>query len=215
MFSGTTSVYCFLSNNHLVCANAGDSRAMLCSYVNGHWQATQLSRDHKPDEPDEAARVRRSNGRIEQSRLQPGMAMPGLRTQAGMFYGPKRVWLKNKQVPGLAMTRSIGDMAATSVGVTAKPEITYFPNLSSNDKILVVASDGLWDRFSNHEIMMTIVNGFYQNRDAEGAIAFLMRESVERWTREQGMVDDITIVIAFLNVGQRAESSLSASKDQH
>ena len=40
MFSGTTSVYCFLSNNHLVCANAGDSRAMLCSYVNGHWQAT-------------------------------------------------------------------------------------------------------------------------------------------------------------------------------
>ena len=158
--------------------------------------------------------MRRSNGRIEQSRLQPGMAMPGLRTQAGMFYGPKRVWLKNKQVPGLAMTRSIGDMAATSVGVTAKPEITYFPNLSSNDKILVVASDGLWDRFSNHEIMMTIVNGFYQNRDAEGAIAFLMRESVERWTREQGMVDDITIVIAFLNVGQRAESSPSAAKDQ-
>lgn len=56
--------------------------------------------------------------------------MPGLRTQAGMFYGPKRVWLKNKQVPGLAMTRSIGDMAATSVGVTAKPEVMYFPNLT-------------------------------------------------------------------------------------
>lgn len=37
MFSGTTSVYCFLSNNHLVCANAGDSRAMLCSLVNGKW----------------------------------------------------------------------------------------------------------------------------------------------------------------------------------
>ena len=37
VFSGTTSVYCFLSNNHLVCANSGDSRAMLCSYVNGHW----------------------------------------------------------------------------------------------------------------------------------------------------------------------------------
>ena len=59
------------------------------------------------------------------------------------------------------MTRSIGDMAATSVGVTAKPEITYFPNLSSNDKILVMGSDGLWDRFSNNEIMMIIVNGFY------------------------------------------------------
>ena len=28
-----------------------------------------------------------------------------------------------------------------------------------------------------------------------------MKESVDRWQREQGMVDDITIVIAFLNVG--------------
>jgi serine/threonine protein phosphatase PrpC len=87
--------------------------------------------------------------------------MPGLRTQAGMFYGPKRVWLKNKQVPGLAMTRSIGDMAATSVGVIAKPEITYFPHLSKDDRILVMGSDGLWDRFTNNEIMSIIVNGFY------------------------------------------------------
>lgn len=59
------------------------------------------------------------------------------------------------------MTRSIGDMAATSVGVTAKPEITVFENLTQNDKILVLASDGLWDRFSNNEIMSIIVNGFY------------------------------------------------------
>ena len=209
MFSGTTSVYAFLSNKHLVCANAGDSRAMLCSIVDGRWQARQLTRDHKPDEQDEANRVRRANGRIEPSRLQPGMVMPGLRTQAGMFYGPKRVWLKNKQVPGLAMTRSIGDMAATSVGVTAKPEITVFPNLTPNDKILVMGSDGLWDRFSNVEIMNIIVNGYYKNRDADGAINFLMQESVDRWTREQGMVDDITILVSFLNVGQNRSATPS------
>ena len=47
------------------------------------------------------------------------------------------------------MTRSIGDMAATSVGVTASPEILVFPNLSANDRILVIASDGLWDRLTN------------------------------------------------------------------
>ena len=66
-----------------------------------------------------------------------------------MFYGPKRVWLKSKQVPGLAMTRSIGDMAAVSVGVTAEPEIKVFANLSPADKFLVIASDGIWDRLSN------------------------------------------------------------------
>ena len=75
-----------------------------------------------------------------------------------MFYGPKRVWLKNKQVPGLAMTRSIGDMAATSVGVTARPEIMSVTKLSQNDKILVIASDGIWDRLTNQEVMMTIVS---------------------------------------------------------
>ena len=91
------------------------------------------------------------------------MVLPGLKTQAaGMFYGPKRVWLKNKQVPGLAMTRSIGDMAATSVGVTARPEITCFPNLSQNDKFIVIATDGLWDRMSNQEIMTTIATSYYK-----------------------------------------------------
>lgn len=84
------------------------------------------------------------------------MVIPGLRTSPGMFYGPKRVWLKHKQVPGLAMTRSIGDMAAASVGVTAEPEIKVIPNLSQRDKFLVIASDGIWDRLSNQEIMMLI-----------------------------------------------------------
>jgi serine/threonine protein phosphatase PrpC len=100
-------------------------------------------------------RIRKCNGRIEQSRLQTG-AMTGLRSSAGMFYGPKRVWLKTQQVPGLAMTRSIGDMAATSVGVTAEPEIKVYPNLSPADKFIVIASDGIWDRLSNEEVMMTI-----------------------------------------------------------
>ena len=73
-----------------------------------------------------------------------------------MSYGPQRVWLKNKPVPGLAMTRSIGDMAASSVGVTAEPEIKVFPNLTPSDKFIVIASDGIWDRLSNDEIMMVI-----------------------------------------------------------
>ena len=75
-------------------------------------------------------------------------------------------------------------MAATSVGVTAKPEVMYFPNLTQNDKILVMGSDGIWDRFSNNEIMQIIVNNYYANRDAEGACNYLVKESVDRWTRE-------------------------------
>jgi len=64
-FSGTTCVVCLISRRQLVCANSGDSRAILCSYVDGRWCVKHLSRDHKPDEPDEAARVRKWGGRIE------------------------------------------------------------------------------------------------------------------------------------------------------
>ena len=39
--------------------------------------------------------------------------------------GPARVWIRgsNPPIPGLAMSRSFGDNAAQSVGVTAEPEI--------------------------------------------------------------------------------------------
>lgn len=68
------------------------------------------------------------------------------------FFGPNRVWLKNKQVPGLAMTRSLGDMVAKSVGVTYEPEIKCFDSIGKGDRFVVIASDGLWDRISNEEI---------------------------------------------------------------
>lgn len=74
------------------------------------------------------------------------------------FFGPKRVWLKNKQVPGLAMTRSIGDLVAASVGVTSEPEIQVFNSLNPLDKALIIASDGLWDRFSNEEIIQVVMS---------------------------------------------------------
>ena len=97
------------------------------------------------------------------------------------------------------MTRSIGDMIAQSIGVIAKPEITRF-ELSVTDKVLVMASDGLWDRMSNSEVIQTILP-FYKTNDAENAASCLVRISVDRWMREAGMVDDITIIVAFLNVG--------------
>ena len=66
MFSGTTVVVVVMQNNTVVCANSGDSRAILCSANTASvWYCNPLSRDHKPEENDEANRVRKCNGRIE------------------------------------------------------------------------------------------------------------------------------------------------------
>jgi len=40
IFSGTTCVMIFLSQNTLLCANCGDSRAIMCSLINNMWQCT-------------------------------------------------------------------------------------------------------------------------------------------------------------------------------
>ena len=41
--------------------------------------------------------------------------------EKGVSGGPSRVWLQYKDIPGIAMSRSIGDMIAVSVGVICEP----------------------------------------------------------------------------------------------
>ncbi len=117
------------------------------------------------------------------------------------YYGPCRVWLKGKQMPGLAMTRSIGDMIAAGIGVTAEPEIKTYKTLTAADKAIVVASDGIWDRISNDEVAKFVMDpDFYMHRNPDGAAGLLVKEAAKRWRSEQGMIDDITIIVAYLDI---------------
>ena len=109
-----------------------------------------------------------------------------------------RVWLKNEDIPGLAMTRSFGDSMAARVGVNAIPEIQeYF--LAPDDKIMVLASDGVWEFLKNQEVA-SIVYPFYLQKNAEGAAESLVRAAFKRWKREESVIDDITCIIVFLDV---------------
>lgn len=58
-------------------------------------------------------------------------------------------------IPGLAMSRSVGDTVAHSVGVTSEPEI-FIHELSSSDKYMIIASDGLWEFMSNEQVMSVV-----------------------------------------------------------
>ena len=106
----------------------------------GNTKTKALSFDHKPELESERIRILKNNGRIET-----------IIDSYGRKCGPLRVWLKDQQLPGLAMTRSIGDMIAVSAGVTWKPEIAIY-KLGSNDKAILVGSDGVWDVLPNTEV---------------------------------------------------------------
>lgn len=180
-FSGTTACTVYISGNKIYCANAGDSRAVIGRDVDGKLKAVPLSSDHKPDREDEKARILQKGGRVEPCR-----------NNYGAEIGPARVWLRNQDVPGLAMTRSFGDLVAASVGVVATPEVeehTY----SSEDKMLVMGSDGIWEFITSQEAI-DIASKY---RTPEAACKALVEEAETRWRKEEEVVDDITVIVIF------------------
>lgn len=176
--SGSTCVLVTINSDKIYCANCGDSRAILLSGKNG--AIISLSRDHKPDLPDERRRIEQQGGRVDRV--------------YGM--GPFRVWLKNENYPGLAMSRSIGDGVAHSVGVSDIPEIKEFDIEKEEPLALVVASDGVWEFMSNEEVK-GIIEKYYYSKNTEGCSKEIVEKSLEKWKMEGYAVDDITAVVVF------------------
>ncbi|EOA14729.1 hypothetical protein CARUB_v10028020mg [Capsella rubella] len=116
--SGSTAVAAVLTQDHIVVANTGDSRAVLCR--NG--MAIPLSNDHKPDRPDERARIEAAGGRV--------LVVDGARVE-GI----------------LATSRAIGDRYLKPM-VAWEPEVTFMRR-ETGDECLILASDGLWDVLSS------------------------------------------------------------------
>ena len=109
--------------------------------------------------------------------------------------GPARVWLGHMDVPGLAMSRSLGDAVAHSAGVSSEPEFfEYEFNKGREDLVLVMASDGLWEFMSDQEVMDIACS----TTEPRFAVDRLISESNERWMKEEQVIDDTTVCVAFL-----------------
>ena len=109
--------------------------------------------------------------------------------------GPCRVWLGHMDVPGLAMSRSLGDVVAHTAGVSSEPQFfEYEFSRGREDLMLVVASDGLWEFMTDQEVI-DIAGATTEPRFA---VDRLISESNERWMREEQVIDDTTVCVAFL-----------------
>ena len=106
--------------------------------------------------------------------------------------------MREENVPGLAMSRPIGDMVAASVGVIPEPEF-FEVELKPVDKFVVIASDGVWEFITNDDCVNKVLP-FWKKNDPEGACEKLVLESVEHWKREDEVIDDITVICVFLAV---------------
>lgn len=181
-FSGTTLSMAIVRDNHLTGVNIGDSRVILAREENGKLEAVEVTIDHKPDAPKEKERILATGGRVFAVEYDDGID------------GPPRVWLGNMDVPGLAMSRSLGDVVAHSAGVISEPEFTEFDLDPEKDKFLVVATDGLWEFVTNEETV-EYVEG--QVGPAQ-AVDTLVTEAGTRWMQEEQVIDDTTVIVANL-----------------
>jgi serine/threonine protein phosphatase PrpC len=179
-FSGTTCVMVLQVGEKLLCANVGDSRAIL---VKNNNVIIPLSIDQKPDDPEEKKRIEECGGEISQFE------------EDGEKSGPFRVWKKGEAYPGIAMSRSIGDYIATSLGVIPVPKFID-EKLDSDSKFIVVASDGVWEFLDNQKVA-DMVMPFYKKDDPDGACKALIKESTQWWNQEDVVVDDITVIVVF------------------
>jgi len=126
--SGSTSVMTLLSDTHIVCANTGDSRAVLSR--NG--VAVPLSFDHKPYDTKEKDRIENAGGHVKFNRVNVDLAVS--RALGDFLY--KRC----ETVPD--------ELQA----VTAFPEVIT-EERQVTDEFIVLACDGIWDVMSSQEVV--------------------------------------------------------------
>ena len=92
----------------------------------------ELSIDQKPNDPEEKKRIESQNGEVDQYE------------EDGEKSGPFRVWAKGQVYPGIAMSRSIGDFVASTLGVIPEP-VFIEETIDKDTKFIIIGSDGIWE----------------------------------------------------------------------
>jgi len=127
--SGSTSVMTLVTPKHIICANTGDSRAVLSR----DGVAVALSFDHKPFNPEEKDRIENAGGTVKFNRVNGDLAVS--RALGDFVYkrcdtaGPKQQ------------------------AVTAFPEMIAETRDSGKEEFIVLACDGIWDVMSSQEVV--------------------------------------------------------------
>ncbi|KAG8034278.1 hypothetical protein G9C98_001362 [Cotesia typhae] len=173
--AGSTALIVILDDNKLIVANVGDSRGVMCD---SKGNAIPLSFDHKPQQQRERQRINKAGGLVT-------------------FNG---VW----RVAGiLATSRALGDYPLKDkMYVIADPDILTFDLDDHDPMFLILASDGLWDTFSNEEAV-----AFIKQRLDE---PFYGAKSITLQSYYRGSLDNITVII--INFKDRKSSIFEQKK---
>jgi len=174
LFSGCTMVLAVDVGDAVHVVNVGDSRAI---GVTAQGRARPLSKDHKPDEPSERARIEQAGGTVTMPRQRGGVPRVG----------------------GLALSRAFGDLAIASHGVISEGELVVARK--SELQFVVLVSDGVVDVMGDDELALAVHELAALRLPLAEVALRVVSECRERWwdmTRET-YCDDVTCAIRRVN----------------
>eukprot|EP00466_Bigelowiella_natans_P020987 jgi/Bigna1/47740/estExt_Genewise1.C_170143 len=143
---GSTASVVMILKGTLYVANLGDSRVVLSS----QGEALPLTKDHKPNDPDERKRIESLGG----------------------FVNHRRGTFRLNNV--LSTSRAIGNLSLKPY-VSSVPDVVR-RKISQEDNFLIVASDGLWDVISSQDA----VDICARQRNVKEASVALVEEAISR-----------------------------------
>ncbi|KAF7142674.1 hypothetical protein RHSIM_Rhsim05G0226300 [Rhododendron simsii] len=190
--SGSTTVAVLKQGDHLVIANLGDSRAVLCTRDDtNQLVSVQLTVDLKPNLPNEAERIKNCEGRVFAMDEEPEVF---------------RIWMPEDDCPGLAMARAFGDFCLKDFGLISTPVVSY-KKLTDKDEFVVLATDGIWDVLSNEDVITIVASA----RKRSIAARLLVDCAVRAWRHKypNSKVDDCAAICLFLKNKPSLTKSMS------
>lgn len=142
--------------------NSGDSRALLLRPSTGEWIA--LTKDHKPEDPVEHARIVAAGGHVADNRVDGD----------------------------LALSRAIGDVRFKQTPLTSdfkQQKVTPWPDVVSRralpGDVLFVACDGYFEAASNADIMSALQLAIVETEgDLSEALRFVTDFSLDRGSKD-------------------------------
>jgi len=176
--SGTTATIVFIEGMVVHTGHVGDSRTILHSERNG---LEIITKDHRLDDDEERLIIETKGGIVRGNG------------------GSLRVYLSDAQkeelclpiadqLPGLMLSRTLGDELAKKAGCVAKPTVAH-TNLSvKGDCFLICASDGVWDMLLN-EVVVKLAQS--------GGIESVVQEALKSW-EAVNQADNITAIMISL-----------------
>ncbi|KAH1108547.1 hypothetical protein J1N35_012315 [Gossypium stocksii] len=148
--SGTTALVAMIFGRHLMVANAGDCRAVLCR----KGEAVDMSEDHRPIYPSERRRVEDLGGFIDDGYLNGVLSVSRALGDWDMKF-PK----------------------GSSSPLIAEPEFRQVV-LTEDDEFLIIGCDGIWDVISSQHAVSIVRKGLRRHDDPEQCARDLVMEAL-------------------------------------